>query len=401
MPDFRVTSSNLFIWQWNEEHGWRQSEACLEDLQTSDPSLSPPCIAGNTKVYVVATRAENIRRSHQSRQAFMDTFSIPEIWFAEHLLNANGYFGCEDTDHAGVAGFNTWAFFEAKHLDRHAKYHWSKIKVFTRWLKSTHQTGILLIDPTDDLSTSLFAADPTHLDDPFWMYAYILKEVGRLQDDSVWGIRNHVRDIEKEISPADKKPKPNYRRLHDIARHAIHVTESLDVTLQNIGHIVEQHKTYTNLLGIRPRSQQYIAQRLAFSWSYIGSIRHRSVSNQQRLQNEIQLAFNIVAQHDTSVTVDISRATRSDSAAMKTLAFVTTAFLPPTFLCAVFSMSFFHYDENSGWGVSDKFWIYWVCTIPTIAALALFWHFWPRIFPEHFDGAREEQRSTTLLPLKI
>jgi Mg2+ and Co2+ transporter CorA len=116
------------------------------------------------------------------------------------------------------------------------------------------------------------------------------------------------------------------------------------------------------------------------------------VSNQLRIQNEIQLTFNIVGQYDTKVTVDISRAAGSASAIMKTLAFVTTTFLPPTFLCAVFSMSFFHYDSDTGWGVSSKLWIYWVCAIPTIAASALLWHFWPWLFPEHFDDAWEHER---------
>jgi Mg2+ and Co2+ transporter CorA len=80
---------------------------------------------------------------------------------------------------------------------------------------------------------------------------------------------------------------------------------------------------------------------------------------------------------------------------METLAFVTTTFLPPTFLCAVFNMSFFHYNADSGWGVPNKLWIYLVCTIPTIDASALLWHrhFWPRLFPEHFDGTAEKKKA--------
>ncbi|CDM36734.1 hypothetical protein DTO013E5_2856 [Penicillium roqueforti] len=398
MPNSRITSSDLSVWQWNEEHGWRKSEARLEDLRTDNPTRPPSLISEDTKVYIITTSAKNIRSSRQFHQVFMDAFCIPKFWWAEHLGNANGYFGCEDTDHVGGAGFNTWAFFEVKHIARDTKYHWSKIKLFTRWLESTHQTGILLFDPTDNLSTPLFDPNLTELDDPFWMYPDILEQVVRFQEGSVWGIRDHVRDAEKEQRPADKKPKPNYRRLHDIARHAIHVTESLDVAVQNIEHLVQQHEIYIKSMQVepQPKSHQRISRRLAFFQSYIGSIRHRSVSNQLRLQNEIQLAFNIVSQHDTSITVDISRATRSDSATMKTLAFITTTFLPPTFLCAVFSMSFFHYDAESGWGVSDKLWIYWVCIIPTIAASALLWNFWPKLFPDHFYSAFREEESTEL-----
>ena len=51
----------------------------------------------------------------------------------------------------------------------------------------------------------------------------------------------------------------------------------------------------------------------------IGSLRYRSISNRERLQNEIQLAFNSVAQYDAGITVDIGRASQTDSAAMKTI----------------------------------------------------------------------------------
>ncbi|CAG8313000.1 unnamed protein product [Penicillium salamii] len=276
-------------------------------------------------------------------------------------------------------------------------YHWSKINLFTRWSEATRQTGILLFDPIHEDSTPLFNPNLAQLDDPFWMYIDILGEVVRFQEDSVWSIRNHVRDIEEVKRPADKKPKPNYRQLHDIARHAIHVTETLNVAAKNIEHIVKQHEIYADIqANPRPRSHQHISRRLAFFQSYIGSLQHRSMSNQLRLQNEIQLAFNIVAQHDTSVTVDISQAARSDSATMKTLAFITTTFLPPTFLCAVFSMSFFHYDLESGWGVSDKLWIYWACTIPTIAASTLLWYFWPKLCPDQSYVARKKEEIMEL-----
>jgi Mg2+ and Co2+ transporter CorA len=67
-----------------------------------------------------------------------------------------------------------------------------------------------------------------------------------------------------------------------------------------------------------------------------------------------------------------------DSAALKTLAFVTFTFLPPTFICAVFSMSFFNYDQSLGWRVSGKFWVYWAVTVPTTIISAALWFYWQR-----------------------
>lgn len=317
---------------------------------------------------------------------------------------------------------DTWSFFEVKHLPRNLhKYHWSKLSVSTRWLRSTNQMGILLLDPTKDISTPLLNPDPRKLNDPFWVYSGILQEVARLQEDAVWKIRDHVRDIEKmeekeeqeklkekqrqahqekqkgtekgekkeneykgnEYKALGKRPSRGYRRLHDIARHAIHVTETLDVAVQNVNHIIRQHEMY-----IHARRHQYapqtsqdtpfedISSRLSFFQSHIESIRHRSISNQKRLQNEIQLKFNEVAQYDAGVTVQISHAARLDSATMKTISFVTLTFLPPTFVSAIFSMSFFNYDRDLGWAVSDKFWLYWVFAIPTTIATGLLWLLW-------------------------
>lgn len=278
---------------------------------------------------------------------------------------------------------DAWAFFEVKLLAKNLKYRWSSIRLFTRWLPSTNQTGILLFDPTEDMPNSLLSPDLDQLKDPFWVYSCVLEEVACLGERAVWDIRNHVRDLEKASLPSGRKPQPNYRRLHDIARHSIHVTESLEVTRHNIEHIARQHEIFVNSrTGCQAGStHQEISRRLAFFQSYVGSIQHRSVSNEKRLQNEIQLAFNIVAQHDAGLTVDISRAARSDSATMKTLAFVTLTFLPPTFICAIFSMSFFDYDTGSGWGVSDKIWIYWAIAIPTTIATTLVWNYWHWLFP--------------------
>lgn len=46
---------------------------------------------------------------------------------------------------------------------------------------------------------------------------------------------------------------------------------------------------------------------------------HRLEANRSRLQTEISLAFNQVSQEDSFVSVDIAKATRLDSAAMRTL----------------------------------------------------------------------------------
>lgn len=303
---------------------------------------------------------------------------------------------------------DAWTFFETKHLAFDMRYHWTKINIFTRWLSSTNQTGILIFDVNDHFPRPLLELEPTtsYLTDPLWAYVKVLKEVSRLQGSAVWAIRNKIRAIETEKMPSlpEGRPQPDYRRLHDIARHAVHVTETLDVAIQNLQHILNNHtrhmsKTFPNLLGKRqdPDIWQDIHAELTSCLSYLDNLKLRSISNEKRLQNEIQLAFNTVAQHDAAITVEISRAMRLDSATITTLAWVTLTFLPPTFICAVFSMSFFDYSPDSGWSVSGKIWIYWAFAIPTVIGTALLWNYWGKIFP---GSADKKPIKTVDIPLR-
>ena len=180
------------------------------------------------------------------------------------------------------------------------------------------------------------------LDDPFWIYTRLASEVVRLQDTAVWAIRNQVRAMETARPPAGQ-PQPDYRRLHDIARHAIHVSETLEVAAGTMEHILEQHVDTMAEAAADNRVDRVVNEgvsrdihhQLRFFQHMISSLRSRSMSNKERLLNEIQLAFNTVAQYDSAISVAIGRAAQVDSAAIKTVAFLTLLFLPATFLSAI------------------------------------------------------------------
>ncbi|RYP48253.1 hypothetical protein DL769_011224 [Monosporascus sp. CRB-8-3] len=262
---------------------------------------------------------------------------------------------------------DTWAYFEVKQLDADMRYQWYKMNIFIRWLASTRQTIILAFDTQSPIAEripySLQNPDPACFGDPFWVYARLTADVVDLQDTAVWAIRNRVRAIETERKP-EGKPQPDYRHLHDIARHAIHVSETLNVATDTMEGILLQHDNFLSQSFSSQTTNSDISngihRQLLFHKDMIRNLRHRSFSNRERLQNEIQLAFNTVAQYDAGISVQIGRAAQLDGAAMKTVAFLTITFLPATFLSAVFSMSFFHFEPDSdSWSISSKIWIYW------------------------------------------
>jgi hypothetical protein len=240
------------------------------------------------------------------------------------------------------------------------------------------------------LAAELYRSDTSARSDPFWMYDIFLQELVELQDAAVWGIRNLVRQTEL-VRSSSGAPQPEFLRLHDIARHAIHVSETLDVTVTTIEVMIACHDTYIRsaiLVDDETRAaHSMLRSKLQFHNHMIRSLRYRAASNKERLSNEIQYAFNAVTQYDSRVSVEIGRAAQSDSAAMKMIAFLTLTFLPATYVCAIFSMSFFNFNpELNTWKVSQEFWLYWVVAVPITIATALTWNFWNKYFPRKLIG---------------
>ena len=118
----------------------------------------------------------------------------------------------------------------------------------------------------------------------------------------------------------------------------------------------------------------------------------------------MQLAalFNIIAQKDSKVSIEIAVASRAlaienkkdqrisiaiakasrqiaveskrDSSSMKTIAAVTMLFLPGTFVASLFATPMFQWNTTGGLRVASQIWIYWATSIPlTLLTLGMWW----------------------------
>ncbi|EXJ71330.1 uncharacterized protein A1O5_05136 [Cladophialophora psammophila CBS 110553] len=230
-----------------------------------------------------------------------------------------------------------------------------------------------------------------------FLQCVIVAEISRLYDVSVWTLRDQIRDIEKTRSAAHYVDSVlDFAQLHDLARHTIHTCEVLAVAVDTINTLLADYRSASDKLcqcpsGFGPSMQpQCPHNEMSFWLGLLENFGRRAKSLNERLSNEINLGFNLVVQRDTRetvmisrMTVDISSAARSDSASMKTIAVVTLAFLPATFVCTIFSMSFFtlNVDNATGakhWLISDRFWIYWVITMPLTALTLICWWYGQR-----------------------
>lgn len=274
-------------------------------------------------------------------------------------------------------------------------YAWHKINIFTKWSVSTRKTAFLIFDAPPGLIDKLQNALGNFMTsntcrDAFWFYVPLVEEFIRLQDESVWAIRNRVRGIEQQ--QVAQPPKPDYRRRHDAARHAVHISETLEVAGRIMRDVISQHQEfiadYLELSDARTKhAARGIHKRLVAQRTMIECLGQRSASNKDRLLNELNLNFHTVAQYDSAVAVQIGRAAQEDSSAMKTVAFLTLTFLPATFVSAILGMSFFNYDADSDkLSVSSQFWVYWAVVIPLTLATFILWNFWRRLFPPRLIG---------------
>ncbi|ROV94803.1 hypothetical protein VMCG_08903 [Cytospora schulzeri] len=117
------------------------------------------------------------------------------------------------------------------------------MNMLVQWRPQTRQTVIAFFDGSPSIQkriTSMFLRPGlVCLFDPSWFYTQVLTEFACLQEAALWTVRYEFREREKEPMQI-RRPRPSYRRLPDIARHTVHVLESLDVAARTISGILLQ-----------------------------------------------------------------------------------------------------------------------------------------------------------------
>lgn len=137
---------------------------------------------------------------------------------------------------------------------------------------------------------------------PIDVHSCIVGEVVQLYDQSVWTLRNIVRGLEKVISrprqgisavvdidiPTQSRDagfakEPNFPFLHDIARHVIHSTETLEVAISTVVQMAEKVKR------VEASGQGLSQHRLDLHRQTLSNLHACSQALDVRLHNEISL----------------------------------------------------------------------------------------------------------------
>ncbi|KAL2154651.1 hypothetical protein VTH82DRAFT_3327 [Thermothelomyces myriococcoides] len=193
------------------------------------------------------------------------------------------------------------------------------------------------------------------------MHTNLVDQIIVYADVAIWRMRDLVRLLEKTRLDTG----PIFGPTHELSRHTLHLSEVLEATLETLTTMQACQAAVRGKLKedlgetYREQAQSYVQ----FQISLMKSLKLRSDSNHRRLENEIDLIFNNIARQDNRV--------------MKSIALLGMIFLPSTFISAIFSTTFFNFDEESNaWEVSDKIWIFLVTAIPATIITIVLWFTW-------------------------
>ena len=235
-----------------------------------------------------------------------------------------------------MAAPGTWFRFMTKHVSASfvavkPPYHWHEMDFFTRWTSHGRLETICFNTPASvksQVQVTLLQRTDTSTDDCYAYIALLVNEVVKLYDQSVWLIRDHIRSVEQvslirsslnvlshvtnQTHPQDRvnhlTSSVDYHYLHDIARHACHSSETLTTAQDVMAAIISQHDDFWlrrgHITNQDKANHKQTNQKLLFQSHMLRAFRSRSLANESRLQNQINLVRN---PHQTLLPLVLTR----------------------------------------------------------------------------------------------
>ncbi|CZT19440.1 uncharacterized protein RCC_05291 [Ramularia collo-cygni] len=398
---------------------WLRKKVALQELS----SLRE---ASGSTVLFVNTKDSQVPIDSRLREALATSFGVPAWFWTKKSQEASGYWYYNNSSdntagnsaprprHISVFRFiikySTGAPWAAHEPGRADSYDWHRMSFVTLYRPSTSTATLLCIDVPAALEKNIQQAlmdmnsNDVLLSHPFAYHELILEHVVDIYDQAIWAFRDYVRNHEKH-RPLLPNPRPDYVGMHELARHVMHSSEVSATALNVIESMLDSLSTYRHhsTAGFLDPAPEIRRQK-----SLLQCMNLRSKALEERLRNEINLAFHISAQADSLIAAKIAHAAQVDSSAMKTLSFLGLVFLPGTFISALFSMSFFNFtpateDRPEAWRISNRFWIYFVVTVPVTMFTVGAWAYWQRNVlarlqksPLRDAGAEEQEKPGSM-----
>jgi hypothetical protein len=185
-------------------------------------------------------------------------------------------------------------------MDQKFDYNWAEFGFWTEWIPS-HSSILLCITDRQSQATwcrsmeeALRQSEPIlRLDEPFDWHAFVLPHITAAFDRSVWSCRDLVRFSEQNRPNADAA-QPQHSDMHELARHAIHITETISMALNVLDAMKQEIETSTDIgdtkvLATSKQGQVETIRELKCQQTLLQCAHERSRALRDRLQNEISL----------------------------------------------------------------------------------------------------------------
>ncbi|PSN62773.1 purine and uridine phosphorylase, partial [Corynespora cassiicola Philippines] len=280
----------------------------------------------SVQIQVIFTSAQSfLNAAPKVQEDIKNQLKIPRFFFDRAFLQSNGFSGDDIwlDENEEVTSYTCWSRFTVKqtydelkpkrtftpHVSNHHissrdwnadiavhgpqsrryGWEWYEMGFFTCWDRPGLIT-LLCFDLPAKLQSdlqSLLCSQPIDRSCPHGVFSLLSGQLLRLYDDSVWSIRNHISQWE-----ARRSQETDYLLLHEIARHGIHVSETLSVAVRSLDVLRQQNKrlhSSANLICNKNKHKTWdkVGNRFEFQLQFLGGLLYRSEANNARIQNEI------------------------------------------------------------------------------------------------------------------
>ncbi|KAE8873266.1 hypothetical protein PTNB73_02417 [Pyrenophora teres f. teres] len=263
----------------------------------------------------------------------------PKRTFTPHISNY----------HSSAYDWNTQTAIHGPQSGRHG-WEWYEMGFFACWSQLGSITLLCFDLPAKtqlEIQSTICPQDVSGIC-PYAMFSLVSDALLRLYDDSVWAVRNHISQWE-----ARRSQETDYFLLHEVARHGVHVSETLNAAMRSLDAMQHHRERFHTANHFVRDSNGYkhwdkVRSRFEFQLRFLEGLLQRSEANNARIQNEITLT--------------------------------------------IFGTNFFSFEPDRGTGKSSfavfhLFWIYWALSIPLTVVTLAWWFWWTSrvLLPERFS----------------
>lgn len=143
------------------------------------------------------------------------------------------------------------------------------------------------------------------LDQPFDWHAFVVQQVSAAFDKAVWKCRDAIREMEKQ-RPDTFSKRPRHSDMHDLARHTIHITETISMAITVVDAIFQEGMAMSEVSVTNASASAGVHcldtnQELKCQITLLRCAHERSQALTYRLQNEMSLVGMADCRHKNSV----------------------------------------------------------------------------------------------------